>query len=273
MTTNFGHDGLSFRYRDDGSGLPVVFQHGLGGDLTVPCALFARPDGVRLISFDARYHGDTRPLGDPAKLSFDAFADDAVALLDHLKIDKAVIGGISMGAGLALNFAIRHPERTLGVILSRPAWLDDPFPENVRVFPIIAQFIREFGAIVGLERFKKTDEYAKTLRESADSATALVGMFQHPRSEETVEKLERIPRDCPSTNREAWKAIEAPTLVMANKIDPIHPFFMGQVLASTIPNADFRELTPKSVNLGKHADDVTRWMTEFLQDRLKLAKV
>src|SRR4051812_38311154 len=106
----FRHDGLNFRFRDTGSGLPVVFQHGLGGDLTVPCALFTPPPGVRLISFDARYHGETRPLGDPSKLTFDALADDLLALIDHLKLSRVVVGGISMGAGLALNFALRHPD-------------------------------------------------------------------------------------------------------------------------------------------------------------------
>src|SRR3954452_4933919 len=110
----FCHEGLNFHYRDDGRGLPVVFQHGLGGDLTVPLGLFSPPEGVRLVSFDARYHGETRPLGDPSKLTFHTLADDLLALLDHLAIDRAVIGGISMGAGLALNFAIRYPERTSG---------------------------------------------------------------------------------------------------------------------------------------------------------------
>lgn len=261
----FARDGVVFRYRDFGSGLPVAFQHGLGGDLTVPWGLFHAGPGVRLLSFDARYHGETRPLGDPDGLDFDVFADDLLALLDHLGVKKAVVGGISMGAGLALNFAIRHPDRTLGLVLSRPAWLDEPLPENVRVFPIMADYIRRKGAKGGLAAFRETAAYAAVLRESTDSASALVGMFEHPRAEETVEKLERIPRGCPSRDRSTWMSIRVPTLVLANRRDPIHPYAMGEDLAATIPGAELRGLTPKCESLEKHGADVQRHMTGFLE--------
>ncbi len=264
MIRTLSHDGLTFRLSDSEAGLPVVFQHGLGGDLTIPTALFPPPDGVRVLSFDARYHGETRPLGDPEKLSFRAFADDLLAILDHLGIQRAVVGGISMGAGLALNFATRYPDRTIGLVLSRPAWLDEPFPENVRAFPVMARLIRESGAVEGLARFRSTEEYRAIAAESADSANALIGMFTHPRAEETVEKLERIPRDCPCPDRSAWRSIRMPCLVMANRQDPIHPYETGLDLASEIPGASFGELTPKSVSLGRHADDVIRLMGEFL---------
>ena len=48
-----------------------------------------------------------------------------------------------MGAAVALKFAIRHPDRISGLILSRPAWLIDPNPPNTRVFSKIAALIRE----------------------------------------------------------------------------------------------------------------------------------
>lgn len=265
----FRRDGLEFRYRDIGRGLPVVFQHGLGGDLTVPLGLFVPPPGVRLISFDARYHGETRPLGDPSKLTFDTLADDLLALLDHLKVEKAVIGGISMGAGLSLNFAIRHPERTLGLILSRPAWLDEPFPENVRMFPIMAALVRQLGWRGGLEAFKSTTIYADVLAQSTDSAAALTGMFENPRAEETVEKYERIPRDCPSADRAAWRSLGVPTLVLGNDQDPIHPLSMAQDLAATIPGAELQMLTPKCVDIVAHGVDVQRHMTAFLDKHFR----
>src|SRR3954469_5820695 len=126
----FDHDGLAFHYRDEGRGLPFVFQHGLGGDVSQPFGLYSPPAGVRLIAFDARAHGETRPVGDPKKISLAEFADDLVALLDHLGIDRAVVGGVSMGAAVALSAALRHPARVEGLVLSRPAWLDRPLPEN-----------------------------------------------------------------------------------------------------------------------------------------------
>ena len=61
------HDGLSFHYLDKGSGTPFFFQHGLGGDVNQTFGLFQPPPGIRLISYDCRAHGETRPLGDPEK--------------------------------------------------------------------------------------------------------------------------------------------------------------------------------------------------------------
>lgn len=59
----FIHDGIHFHYRDEGEGIPFLFQHGLGADLTQPFSIFRPPAGIRLIAFDARAHGKTTPIG------------------------------------------------------------------------------------------------------------------------------------------------------------------------------------------------------------------
>ena len=100
----FYHDGLQFHYRETGRGIPFVFQHGLGADVNQPFGLFRPPSGFRLVTFDCRAHGQTVPLGDERKINIAVFADDLAALLDHLSIPSAVVGGISMGAAVALNF-------------------------------------------------------------------------------------------------------------------------------------------------------------------------
>jgi pimeloyl-ACP methyl ester carboxylesterase len=261
----FRRDGIDFHYRDQGEGAPFVFQHGLGGDVAQPFGLVQPPPGFRMLAFDCRGHGKTSPLGDEDEIGLAPFAADLAALLDHLGLDRAIIGGISMGAAVALNFALRYPDRTLGLILSRPAWLDRPFPENTRVFPRIAALIREHGATGGLALFKQSDDYAEMKRLSPDAAQSLVGHFEGARAEDAVARLERIPHDAPSLDREAWRSIAVPTLVLANKQDPIHPFAFGETIAGIIPGAEFRELTPKSVSFGRHADDVLAAVTEFLQ--------
>ena len=118
---NLARDGIQFHYRDEGTGLPFIFQHGLGADVTQPFGLFQPPPGIRLIAFDVRGHGQTQPLGDAEKLCFQAFGEDLFALMNHLRIERAIMGGISMGAALALHFTLRWPERVAGLVLSRPA--------------------------------------------------------------------------------------------------------------------------------------------------------
>ena len=266
MTGRFEHDGLAFRYLDSGEGLPFVFQHGLSGDVTKVQELFDRvPDGVRLIAFDARYHGETRPFRDPSKISFHQSSEDLAALLDHLGIERAVIGGLSMGAGIALHFGLRFPARTLGLVLSRPAWVDEPLPENVKMFPLMADLVRNLGPTEALAAFRDSPLYADIARRSSDSAATLLGMFESPIFVETIDRFDRIPRDCPSTNRDDWRSIAVPTLVLANHLDPIHPHEIGATLAATIPGAELQTLTPKCESVQGHNRDFQRHVTAFLQ--------
>jgi sugar phosphate isomerase/epimerase/pimeloyl-ACP methyl ester carboxylesterase len=260
----FRHDGIEFHYQTDGFGVPFFFEHGLGADTTQPFGLFRPPGGVRLISFDCRAHGLTQPVGPPEKISLAAFAEDLLALMDYLRINKAVVGGISMGAAVALNFALRHPERLLGLVLDRPAWLDGPRQDNVAVFAAIAGLLRQHGAENGLALFKQSEIYARTLAFSATTAQSLASQFLRPRAEETVVRLEKIPLDAPGCDRWQWRAIAVPALVLANDHDSIHPLEYGVTLAREIPGAQFKELTPKSVSLELHQEETQRFLEDFL---------
>jgi pimeloyl-ACP methyl ester carboxylesterase len=259
------HDGITFHYQDQGQGIPFIFQHGLGGDVNQTFGLFSPPAGFRLLTLDCRGHGDTRPLGAVEKLGFASFAGDIRALMDHLALSSAVIGGISMGAGVSLNFALRFPDRVRGLVLSRPAWLDRPMPKNLEIFPFIAQLIRQHGSQAGLEIFKQSASYLEIARLSPDSARSLVGQFEHPRAEETVAKLERLPQDAPSYDRGEWATITVPTLVLANQQDPFHPFEYGPTLAQLIPGAALKAVTSKSVSLEHHTADVQTAIETFLK--------
>ena len=223
-----------------------------------------------MIALDCRAHGQTVPAGDDSKISIAAFADDLAALLDQLCIPSAVVGGISMGAAVALDFTLRFRDRVRGLVLSRPAWLDQPFPADRNTFLKIAKLIRQHGALRGADLFKQTNDYQKCLRESPDAADSLLSQFSQPRAEETVIRLERIPLHIPTHKREEWASITVPTLVLANRQDPIHPYEFGETLARMIPGAEFRELTSKSVSVEAHTADVQRHIEGFL-GKMRLA--
>jgi pimeloyl-ACP methyl ester carboxylesterase len=264
----FFHDGLQFHYEEAGSGVPFVFQHGLGSDVGQPLGLCGPAPGIRLLSFDCRAHGATRPLGDTSKIRISQFAGDLSAFLDELGIARAIVGGISMGAGVALNFALRYPERAVGLVLTRPAWLDQPLPSNLNIYPKLAFFIREFGAAAGLERFMASDDYQDLARTHPATARSFVSQFQESRAEEAVTRLERIPNDVPNCDRCEWCSIHIPTLVVANRQDPVHPFNYGALLAQSIPDAQFSEVTPKAVSEEQHVRDVRASIDSFLIRRL-----
>jgi pimeloyl-ACP methyl ester carboxylesterase len=265
----FYHDGLVFHYLDRGEGMPFVFQHGLGADLTQVLEIYEELPGFRLIAFDCRGHGKTHPLGDVDKLSFETFADDLRALMDHLEINEIVVGGISMGAGVALNYTLRYPDRVCGLILSRPAWLDKPLPDNLKYFPMIASLIQQFGAYAGREHFRASRVYSEMLVTAPGVARSMIAQFEHPRAEETVAKLEKLPGDAPNHNVAAWLTITVPTLVLISRMDPVHPYEFGEILAQAIPQAQLRDLTPKSINTKQHNKEAEVYIAEFLQQHFK----
>jgi len=263
----FERDGLDFHYLDNGepSGRPFVFQHGLGGDVSQPAGVFSPPLGIRLLSLDCCGHGGTYPLGDAQKLSFSSFADDVVALMDHLGLERAVVGGISMGAGVALNLALRYPRRVAGLVLSRPAWLDSPMPGNLKAYPVIARLLREHGAEQGRELFEGTEEYAELERAAPRAGRSLASsQFGRSRAREFAAVLESLAGDAPGRDRAQWREVRAPALVLASRLDPTHPHSYAEILARTLPSAQFAELTPKIEDEGRHAADAQVAIAGFL---------
>ncbi len=189
----FDRDGLEFHFRDEGHGLPFVFQHGLGGDLNQPFGLY-RPAAGR--PADRIRHA--RPRRDPSagrcrQADDRALADDLIALLDHLEIDRAIVGGISLGAAVAVNVALRFPDRVLGLVLSRPAWIDRPLPENVDLYATIARLIRELGPRRGSNDFRAIAGISRRWTASRRIVPGRsIGQFEQPRAEECVARLERL---------------------------------------------------------------------------------
>lgn len=101
---------------------PVLLIHGFASThavnwLFTQWAKTLTEDGRRVVMYDLRGHGRSEKLYDPAAYGFDALAGDALALLDHLQIERADIMGYSMGGRIGVHFALAHPERTRSLIL------------------------------------------------------------------------------------------------------------------------------------------------------------
>jgi len=264
MSMHFDREGIRFHFRDEGAGIPFVYQHGLGADVAQPFSFFAGGHrGLRLLALDCRGHGLTHPLGPEDRIGIAAFADDVVAFMGHRNVDRAVVGGISMGAAVALNIALRYPGRVRALVLQRPAWLGQPMPENLRGLVQIGEAIRTHGAKHGKEIYAASPEYRALERESPDTAASGLAQFDHPRAEETAVKLVRIPNDAPCAGH-AWKSVSVPTLVLACRVDPVHPFAFGETIARETPGARFEEVTSKSISLERHTAEVRERIEDFV---------
>ena len=112
-------DGVRIYYEEHGEGTPLVLAYGIGGNakmwnVNVP-GLASRH---RLVLWEPRGHARSDAPSDPAKYSFHRWTLDLKAVLDHLGIRRAHVGGLSLGAGIATRFALRFPGRVRSLVVT-----------------------------------------------------------------------------------------------------------------------------------------------------------
>lgn len=261
-SSTFTRGGVRLAYVENGAGRPFIFQHGLGADSMQTFDLLGDFPGTRILAMDARAHGSSE-VGPEQDIGFDTFGHDLRGLFQIAGISKAVVGGLSMGAGISLNFALKHPDMIPALILVRPAWIDEPMDARELYFAV-AKAIRQYGAARGRDAFLASEVYRQVSAQFPDTAKSLLSQFDNARAEDGVARLERMPADTPDHDRRRWSTLKIPVLVLAHEDDPVHPLACGHAIADAIPSAKFVEITPKSVDRERHEAEIRREIAEFL---------
>ena len=111
-------NGIEIDYEATGAGRAVLMSHGYGATRRMWDGQHAAlGDRYRLISWSMRGHGQTDSPDDPAQYSHALTVADMKALLEHLGIRRAVIGGLSLGGTMSLEFYVTHPEMVEALVL------------------------------------------------------------------------------------------------------------------------------------------------------------
>jgi pimeloyl-ACP methyl ester carboxylesterase len=109
-------NGLELYYELHGNGQPLVLLHGGLGAIEMFGSLLPSLAAIRqVVAVDLEGHGRTGGIDRP--LSFELMAEDIAALIDHLALERADILGYSLGGSIALQVALRHPNRVAKLIL------------------------------------------------------------------------------------------------------------------------------------------------------------
>ncbi len=226
---------------------------------------FQNLPGFRRITMECRGHADSE-MGAPEALSIQQFSDDAVELPDHLGVRRAVVGGISLGAAIALRLAVHHPERVSEQIIARPAWISEAAPERLRIYSDVAELLAQYGSEQGLERLQATARYQLVMKESPDNAASMRSFFtREPTS--TVALLSRIPAQGPGVTREQMSRLALPTLVIANEGDYVHSIATATEVAELIPGARLEVIPAKNSNRDAYVEAFKAALDEFLSNR------
>jgi pimeloyl-ACP methyl ester carboxylesterase len=111
-------NGVTLHYEVGGTGPAVLLTHGFGETLAMWAGQRkALEPAYRVVTWDMRGHGGSDAPDDPAAYSHEATVGDMRALLDHLGLARAVIGGLSLGGTMALAFHRAHPERVRALVV------------------------------------------------------------------------------------------------------------------------------------------------------------
>jgi pimeloyl-ACP methyl ester carboxylesterase len=131
-------NGLEMYYEIHGTGRPLVLLHGAFSAIGTSFGnvLPELAETRRVIAFELQAHGRTADIDRP--LSIERMADDVTALLAEIGIEKADVFGYSMGGGVALQVAVRHPEVVRKLVLASASYTSDGmYPELLAMIPTI----------------------------------------------------------------------------------------------------------------------------------------
>lgn len=217
----------------DGGGAPVVLMPGLlfSRELHHPLAEELSRRGHRVILLDPLGHGTSDRPRDMYVYSMSVFADDAAALLDHLGIDRAVVGGTSLGADITLEMASHHPERLAGMILEMPALENALVAAAIAFAPLMVgltlaePLVRVVAGALRRVPRRLLPFYGNVVldvirQDPGPSGAVLQGLF--------------FGRVAPPG--EERRMFTAPALIIGHRRDPIHPFSDAGMLARELPN-------------------------------------
>jgi pimeloyl-ACP methyl ester carboxylesterase len=140
----FDSHGVKIHYTVEGQGEPVLLIHGFTADIILnwraPGIVKALARNYRVIALDNRGHGKSEKPHDPKKYGTE-MVEDAVRLLDHLKIKKAHVVGYSMGAIITAKLLVVHPDRLLSATLGGHGGIKEG--ENVSYLESLAKAFEE----------------------------------------------------------------------------------------------------------------------------------
>ena len=216
-------NGIQIHYEATGNGPAVLLTHGYSAT-----SRMWRPqekavsERYRLITWDMRGHGETESPADPAQYSETLTLADMAGLLDLLEVDKAVVGGLSLGGFMSLAFHLAHPERVRALVLcdtgpgyrnpeARAGW-------NKAAERRAQQFEeRGLDALGGSTEVRATAQYHRSAQGLEHAARGMLAQFD-------ARIIDHLPE------------INVPTLVIVGAND--EPFLgASEYMAARIPGA------------------------------------
>ena len=260
---NISVNNFDLFYDDLGEGnVPVIFVHGFPFDKSMwQGQLDFLQSAYRVIAFDIRGFG--KSTDENSSLSIDLFADDLIAFMDQLNIEKAVICGLSMGGYITLNAYERFPDRFEALILADTQCIADTPEVKEKRYEAIND-IEVNGVANFNESFIKKVFYKDSFTNKKEQVEELRSVvFSNP--EHLIQRgLAAIAER--SETCSALDKITIPTLIICGKEDSVTPLAQSEVMKKAISRATLKVIENAGhVSNLEQADEFNKHLSDFLK--------
>jgi pimeloyl-ACP methyl ester carboxylesterase len=231
-----------------GEGVPIVLCHGITATrrYVVHGSRMLERSGLRVVTYDARGHGESDPAPAGEGYGYPRLVDDLERVIAE-QVDperRFLLGGHSMGAHTVVAYALRHnerlAERLAGLIVIGPVFRGGSIPDSAYSYWDGLAEALERGGVDGFVDFiaREQASLAPAVRDSVLRFTR-ERMLAHEHLDAVLAALRETPRSRPFEEISELAAIEVPALVVASHddTDPGHPYKSAVAYAEALPRA------------------------------------
>lgn len=255
-------DGVTLRYTDEGAGEPILLVHGfpLSHEMWMPqrAGLSGR---YRVITPDLRGHGGSDAPHHPITMA--TYADDMVAIIDHLGIGAVTLAGLSMGGYVVMEMLRRHRDRVRAVMfLSTRMTPDSEVGKRAR--DDMVRLAREEGAGAVADKLLP-DMLTEQTRAQNPGLTAFVRAIMASASVDGIVAALAALRDRPDSSA-TLQALDLPTLILAGSEDTVTPPADAEAMHAAVQGSRL-ETIPYAAHLLnlEQPESVNELLLSFLQ--------
>jgi pimeloyl-ACP methyl ester carboxylesterase len=253
-----------------GEGPAVVLLHGLSATrrylLHGSLALARR--GHRLVSYDARGHGESKPAPQGAGYGYEELTGDLAAVIaDRCPEESQVLAGHSMGCHTAVAHALGHRDSVVALVLVGPSTMGLPAPEeSLAYWDRLADGLEQGGVDGFMEAYESQMEVPPDWREKVLRINR-ERMERHRHPEAVAQALREVPRSLPFEGLAELETLDVPALVVAShdEADPGHPYSIAEAWAERLPAGKLISEEPGKSPLAWQGGRLSRAIADFLE--------
>jgi pimeloyl-ACP methyl ester carboxylesterase len=251
-----------------GNGPPIVLLHGLTATrwyVVLGSKLLARR-GFRLVSYDARGHGESSAAARSDAYEYRDLVDDLCAVVDRAGADRVVLAGNSMGAHTAMAYALQFPERVAALVEITPAYEGRARSgeDELGDWHALADGLDQRGVDGFMDAWEPRvpDKWRETVIRFTRQR-----LERHNDLHAVADALRIVPGSLAFEGMEELEEMHVPTLVIGSRdeADPGHPLEVARHYAERVPDAELLVEEEGKSPLAWQGAQVSRAISEFVE--------